>query len=162
MLVRLSSGGECQRVSLPRVSRSPLGGTTLDQSEGSPMKTTMLIILSIVFVQGCTNGSSIQTKSIEPPKSDAVIVEGTVLYSSGGGTREMLYPPGYVLANIQWVTPTLDSPSPVYVSGVVGSGHVNKHVRVFGTRAIVTRHGTPSSYIYSYSRIAVDSVRIIN
>ncbi len=126
------------------------------------MKTAIVVLLNIVFFSGCVNGSSTQTSNSEPQIATTPVAEGTVYYFSGGGTREMPYPPGFQLADIYWISPPTDRQNQVYLSGVVSSTHVNRRVRVFGSVTTVTRHGTPSSYVYSYSRITVDSVQIIN
>ena len=124
------------------------------------MRIAFVALLSATLVVGCKKDTLTQTNSVV---GESVIVEGTLLYFSGAvGTPEIHYPPGFLLTSIQWITPTPDAGYRVYVSGVVDSSNVNSHVRVFGTKTLVTLHGTPSSYVYYYLSVAVDSMQIIN
>ena len=106
------------------------------------MRTTLLI--AFLFFGGCytilkhpeipATYNESQTNAPAHDQPQLCIVEGIVAYSTGGGTREIRYPRGFVLTRCKWVlNPPPDSRGDFYLRGSIDSSYIHKHVRVEGT-----------------------------
>ncbi len=118
---------------------------------------SLLIVLGIVLC-GC------QPKSIVGPAAEQTkaIVQGTIVYFEGGGTVEMIYPPGFILMSAQWISPPPDSSyGMIYLEGLVDSSYIDKHVRALGTAARSVLTGPGPGYRYAILTLKLDSLEVI-
>jgi len=113
------------------------------------------------------------TKSdIESPKSleysssadttvSVSVIEGTVIFFDGGGTREMPYPSGYILTNLRWLTNVLFPVNRIYLDVLGKPTWLYSRVKITGKLRTVILTGSPSNYIYSIVRMKIDTLEII-
>ena len=97
---------------------------------------------------------------VAPVTKQHVIVDGTLFYFVGGGTAEIMYPPGYVLRNATWISPSGGAAFfPLFVSGNLDTTLTGSAVRVCGvvdTTNVGSLIGT-----YSWLTVHVDSMRTL-
>jgi hypothetical protein len=137
--------------------------------EGAKMKIKVIILIAMITVLwGCKDSSTDSinnsTEFFNYKTNPIVRVQGTVSYFSGGGTREMPYPRGFTLNNVDWIFPS-DIPFlyiPIYLTGIVDSSYIGRYVDVMGPRKTITLYGSPSSYIYYCYTIDVKILQIID
>ncbi len=113
------------------------------------------IVLGLL-VFGC------KKQATAPLGDQTAVVQGTVAYFAGGGTREMPYPAGFVLLSPSWIRQIPENaPGRIYLRPPVDSTLVGKQVRVEGTAQIVVNTGLNAAYTYSWTELTVSSVQII-
>ena len=124
------------------------------------MKINIIFLLVMTIgLFGCKKGTTEPT-NIET--NGTVTVQGNVSYNVGYGPVEFISPRGFELLNCKWIIPPLpsDSVSSIYLSGVVDSSYLNKHVQVIGTIDTVRTYGSP--YESSYLRVNAISIQVIH
>jgi hypothetical protein len=125
------------------------------------MKTRYFLVF-LILVAVCVKCSN-ESKSPTSATPTVSTIEGTVIYFEGGGTVEMIYPPGFILINYQWITPPPDSSyGMIYLVDKVDSSYIDKHVRVVGKAEKITLTGSPPSYKYAILNISVNTLEVIN
>ncbi len=91
------------------------------------------LLATIVVLQfGCKKESPSQPDN-GPAIQNKAVIEGTVFYFVGGGTVELMYPPGFTLLASRWIVAPSDSIGMVYLIGMVDSSYIDKRVRASGT-----------------------------
>ncbi len=120
------------------------------------MSRISFAIITSALLLGC------HPESINQPADHAKsIVQGTISYFEGGGTVEMIYPPGFILMSPQWITQPPDSPyGRIYLAGIVDSSAVGRHVRAVGTASRTILTGSPPSYKFPIITFQVDSLKV--
>ncbi len=89
-----------------------------------------------------------------------VVVDGTLFYFAGGGTVEIMYPPGYILRDPKWISPSGGAADfPLFVSGNLDTAFTGDSVRVYGV--VDTTHMGGLFGSYSWLTIHVDSMRAL-
>jgi hypothetical protein len=90
------------------------------------------------------------------------VIEGKVILFSGGGTREMPYPGGYIITDLHWLTNITFPVNRIYLDVFRNPTWLNYRVRVTGKLRKETLTGTPSNYTYSIIRMKIDTLEIID
>jgi hypothetical protein len=127
------------------------------------MNKTAIIAIAVLFLFfGCKKNASESTDNHPIATPASPNVEGTVFYFVGGGTVEMIYPPGFRLQNYHWFNQNPDSALPVYVSGAIDSSYIDKFVRVYGTYRKTTMNGDLPGYSMSFTQFNADSLQVVN
>ena len=116
-----------------------------------------VVVLLIVVV-------SISCKKDSPTATETgPMVEGTVAYTSGGGTWEIYYPPGFYLKDPQWIRGSGNSKMMFYVHTKIDSTYLTKRVRVEGDLFEHKPKVDSASVDYSsYYYMNVKTISIIN
>jgi len=92
------------------------------------MKTPSIFLVLVLLMSSV----NCQKASVTPTETPA-IAQGTLVYFEGGGTTEIMYPPGYILMNCHWIDQDRDSSGRLYLDWTVDSAYINKFVEVQGT-----------------------------
>ena len=125
---------------------------------------SILSVMSLLLL-GCYNYPVLKEKTIiqrtvSPPR--LAKIEGTVLNFAGGGTREQMYPGGYILVNYKWITEPPFSSKHIYLDGVIDNSLLDKNVRVVGTaREFIYPGDGRANFGISFIRITIDTLHVL-
>ncbi len=130
------------------------------------MMAIVLTLVSLVLCSGCAKeiaSPNAPLGSRSPTVEASVIVEGTVFYFEGGGTRESQWPPGYQLVHSRWVYPLSrpDTGFAIYLSDPMLTSYVGERARAYGTLDSVAIRWQFNNQVSYATIIMLDSLQLI-